>query len=634
MMHYSIYLYSLAECQYLEFEADPRIIESLKSRLGSIRFEEGSSQFGRAVVTSDIIRDFSAFAEVYAASCPRVRALPSYFNKLQVGDYFYVIDGAFPVLNRQIALVWLRAHGMGADTRQAWDSFLKNHGILKTRFIYHSFGFDGVRHYIGKKDKVDRVCRFCQGVTRENPLADKYEQKGLPIIRFGDKSNAHAISDSLGNKILFCLEECMSCNERLSKVERNLISLMDWRRSLMHIKTKDNSYAAVFGEEAVLRYDEDGNQVLYVDENIVKEYAEGDNISIRLNNKKTITDQGVYKALCKYVINMMPEGYLKHFSQTVGWINGDIAEVELPEIMVAYKMPFVSQPVLDIYLRKDDDLNTPLCTAMLFVCDMCYLYILPLSDTDGARFKVKGSLARHWNRFMLAYPAYWHSENMSDYRPSTPWIDLEFSLKSPIVKIVPHGDQRLAQPVSKSKPGAKQKEPQHEHIFPLFDNGCIRYESTEVADFKLLHDGSVPIDALHNATVTVSKLHCEISLVEYKAEVSSFFTVSDPTGAKPYFEFGFCARFNLIGAERYIAISEEYLALDYHLRDALFYTACQRSESTFKQMVEGTPYRICSLVKTLCEDERTVLHLDYQLVTADRTYIFKDKDVHNNPFDV
>ena len=105
MTHYSIYLYSLVECQYLEFDADSKIIESLKSELGNICFEEGSSQFGRAVVTPELNHCFKEFAEVWAKSCPKVKALPAYFSKFQHGDYFYVIDGSFPVLNRQIALV-------------------------------------------------------------------------------------------------------------------------------------------------------------------------------------------------------------------------------------------------------------------------------------------------------------------------------------------------------------------------------------------------------------------------------------------------------------------------------------------------------------------------------------------------
>ncbi len=633
-MHFSIYLYSLTECRHLEFDADSKIIESIRVELGNIRYEEGSSQFGRAVVTPELIRGFNVVAEKFADPCPKVKALPAYFGKLQVGDYFYVIDDSFPVMNRQIALVWLRAHGMGIDTRTAWNKFLEFHGRLKTQFVYHSFGFDGIRQYIGVKDKDARECRFCHGVTSTHPLADTYEKKGLPIVKFGDKNNAHAISDALGNKVLFCLEECTSCNERLSKVERNLIYLMDWRRSLMHVKTKDNGYATVFGEEAALRVDENGNQILYVDEDYVREYADGDSLNIRLNNKKTITDQGVYKALCKYVVSLMPEKYLKHFSQTIGWINGDISAVKLPEVRVAHKMPFVSQPVLDIYIRKDDDKSVPFCTAMLFVCDMCYLYILPFLAADEMDFTREENLVRHWNLFIQAYPAYWHSEDMSDYRPSTPWIDLEVPLKGQSLIVVPHGDKRLVQPVSIPKPGAKQKVPRHEHIFPTFDNGSIWYEGAEVTGYQLLHKGPIPADALHNATVRVSELYCEISLVEDKAEFSSAFIVLDPTDRQPYFKFGFCARFKLVGASQYIAISEEYIAFDYHLRDAIFYTACYRSESAFAEMVKGTPYSNCTLVKTLCEDERTVLHMDYKLITVDGIYRFKDTDVHNNPFDI
>ena len=43
---------------------------------------------------------------------------------------------------------------------------------------------------------------------------------------------------------------------------------------------------------------------------------------------------------------------------------------------------------------------------------------------------------------------------------------------------------------------------------------------------------------------------------------------------------------------------------------------------------------ICSLIKTLCDDERTIMNLRYRLIAHNRVYHFNDTDIHNNPFDV
>lgn len=618
----------------MTFEGDEAFISRLRDFLTQIRFEEGCNQFGRARVSTDLLQKAEGFANDNIDSCVKIKALPSYFSKLRNGDYFYIIDKAFPITNRQIALVWLRAQSMGFDTQKAWDNYLMTHGLLKTRFDYYSYGFDDIKVYVGESDKRQRSCRFCHGVTQENPKVAEVLANGFPIVKFGDKNNAHAISDALGNKNLFCLEECITCNEKLSKVERNFVALMDWRRAMMGIRNKNNKLTNVFGEGASLRVDEQGNQTLYIDETLANPRTEQDVLSIRLNNKKAITDQGVYKALCKYAINLMPSQYLCHLSQTIDWICGRITETELPEVQVAYKMPFVSQPVLDLYFNNTGNPEVPLCTAMLHVCDISYLYILPLADTDGARFKAKGSLSEHWESFYAAFPAYWKTEDMSDYRPSTPWIDIEAPIKESNIKLVLHGDPILKQPVSSPKPGAKVKPRPVEHHFPPFVNECARFVDVKVSKFNILYNDAIASDALHNATVVIDGIRCTVNLIENKASISSSFTVHDPIGVQPYFEFAFTSSFELNGADKYISVSNNYLALDYNLRDLLFYVGCIGAQQPFNQCVCGTQFAICSLLKTLCDDERNLSHIQYQLITNKGNYMFSDTDIHNNPFDI
>lgn len=72
-------------------------------------------------------------------------------------------------------------------------------GIIADSYNIYTFGEK--RICIGEFDKKKRVCRFCR--------------QSYPIVTF--KKTAHAISESLGNKLLFCYEECDKCNENFGK---------------------------------------------------------------------------------------------------------------------------------------------------------------------------------------------------------------------------------------------------------------------------------------------------------------------------------------------------------------------------------------------------------------------------------
>lgn len=79
-----------------------------------------------------------------------------------------------------------------------------------------SFGYDGLEEWIGEPDENKRICRFCG--------------KSVPRVSF--KKIAHAIQDALGNKLLFCYEECDTCNHDLAMVEDQFCILMDFRHLL------------------------------------------------------------------------------------------------------------------------------------------------------------------------------------------------------------------------------------------------------------------------------------------------------------------------------------------------------------------------------------------------------------------
>lgn len=86
--------------------------------------------------------------------------------------------------------------------------------------------------------------------------------------------------------------------------------------------------------------------------------------------------------------------------------------------------------------------------------------------------------------------------------------------------------------------------------------------------------------------------------------------------------------------ERYVVCNDEYVAIDFHLRDHLFYTACKMADPIFKASISNTQYAICSLEKALCTDKRVMSCIDYIVKTEFMMLKVNDRDLHPVPYDV
>lgn len=118
------------------------------------------------------------------------------------------------------------------------------------------------------------------------------------------------------------------------------------------------------------------------------------------------------------------------------------------------------------------------------------------------------------------------------------------------------------------------------------------------------------------------------------ASVVVYLSIYDPTGHIAYLKFAFASHFAMIGMERYIDVTDEYLAIDYHLHDYLFYTACNMAAPIFKERIRNTQYAICSLEKALCIDKRVLSSIDYIIRTKSSVLQVSDRVLHSVPYDV
>lgn len=308
------------------------------------------------------------------------------------------------------AVYQLVAVEKGKQVDELWDK-VKND--MATFFNDYEMRSLGLEDYYAGEDSDKRVCRFC-GRTKADGATFCHE--------------SHAISEALGNKTLFCLEECDECNKRLAPLEDNLsVAYMEIRRSLCGITGK-KGVNSVAGQNFVI--DAKANQMILTGN--LRLNDKENIISARLNGREVFTYQGLYKALTKIAIDLVDSKELPHFRNTISWIIGTLCADEFPPIKQIYCNIVQKQPLLELFIRKDEN-NTevgPYCFANFYVCDLVLQFVVPFVDVDHGRMKSASLILPFEKKMGTTLAIYqWKSEwiDSGDETPRTTWVDLEYS---------------------------------------------------------------------------------------------------------------------------------------------------------------------------------------------------------------
>ncbi|WP_448684028.1 HNH endonuclease [Enterobacter hormaechei] len=213
-------------------------------------------------------------------------------------------------------------------------------------------------------------CRFCK--------------KSEPQTSFTKLS--HVVPEFLGNKYLFSLDECDTCNQEFGNtIETDLANFIGIHRTLTALHGKNGVPKKHFQKEKEKIY-VGKNKILEVvahkDSPVIK--LDKKNKSIRIDSLKSpYYPFGVYKALNKIALSLIPESYLDEFSLLLNWINDkhNSPIFITPAIMQAFYtfIPgFTPFPAINILLikRKDHVFNMP---YMIFrICFKNFIYQIPL----------------------------------------------------------------------------------------------------------------------------------------------------------------------------------------------------------------------------------------------------------------
>ena len=178
--------------------------------------------------------------------------------------------------------------------------------------------------------------------------------------------------------------------------------------------------------QSLLTDGEQGIPILYVKKEMLTPLGDG-MYSYRLKYSSEVTNDGIYKALVKMVLDLVPKSELDHFRNIIVWINGNQIDPILPSAYYAIRSEgekYYMQPRLDLFFNTQQNFSdSPYCTAILYTTDVQYIFVVPFVDIDMGQFKYNDQLIGHWKRmFEMLHQREWIEQNTSDTHPAYTWL--------------------------------------------------------------------------------------------------------------------------------------------------------------------------------------------------------------------
>ncbi|WP_421497668.1 HNH endonuclease [Flavobacterium columnare] len=402
MYSYKFTFLALTDTISFEFKSENReLVEDWSKELMFI-FAKIEDETGKVIVEAfqqkneEKVLKINEFIDKYKTKLPQLNAVSAYFRKLIDKEYFYFLPNLKLDTFQNIQLYdHLRAISEGKDIEEVKSQTSELFEDLLTKYSIASFGHK--RTYIGIKNKEERICRFCNNTKKPTT----YE------------SEAHAISEALGNKTIILFEECDKCNNDFSRtIEPDIIQYLSLFRTFFDVKGKGGS-KKFKGENFEL--ENEGNIKLSFTS--IEDRPEINTLpyKLKLEAKEKIAFQNIYKSLCKFFLSVIKTEYLENFTETIKWINGDLEINKLPLIgeMISYHS-FNKQPKITTFIRKTDDKTIPYAVGEFYFTCKVFAFIIPLAGNEETNFTEKENYDHYWNTFQ-------------HFKKSKGWVFMDYS---------------------------------------------------------------------------------------------------------------------------------------------------------------------------------------------------------------
>lgn len=560
------------------------------------------------------------------ASHQRIRKLLGFLKGLFDGEFFYYFnEDKASIAERKTAIACLRFGYKSNEFPIVLHNRIFEHfSIVDVLFEYHSYGFDGLEEWSGEADEAIRICRFCC--------------QSVPIVSF--KKVAHAIQDALGNKLLFCYEECDTCNHDLAVVEDQFRIMMDFRRSIFRIPRKGTTKAAkVVGKDFIIVPDENGNPILHLMKEAIPQHVCDQKPFVHhFELKSPIVNEQMYKALCKMVIDMLPTRELSHFKNTIKWIKSkDFIPDTLPSIWLVVltdatrkEIPY-KQPVLDVFINNHQgNLEAPYCTGIIWIYDIAYVFIVPFVDIDKGAYKYDSDLCSHWTK-MKQWMGFdgWLRQDTTNRDFSTPWIDWIVDPNADDVVIQSNGDDIFSECLThKSEPD--------DVVMPDFKSEYLSVVKMELIHFESLYHNSINDNDLRDITMQIAGPTLWIIEDKEQIIVRVDIDANDTTNTIKFFKCSFAINVHIDNFANYVHLTSNadgmFFSFHYQLRDCLLAFALHNSEIEMRQLRKGTPFEKCTLEKLLSNLDVIASRVEYRIQVENGVCRIKDSLIHKKSY--
>lgn len=353
--------------------------------------------------------------------------------------------------------------------------------------------------------------------------------------------------------------------------------------------------------------------------------------------KQPIVNEQMYKALCKMVIDLLPASELSHFENTIRWIKSkDFAPDSHPSIWLgnlSTDTAVYKQPMLDIFINNRNlKQQAPYCTAIIWIYDIAYLFVMPLVDVDAGQYKYDNQLAAHLELMKeWAGLEHWQQQNTGNYRLSIPWVNwlVDVSLKN--VHILSETDPVFGkcQNIRKNVQGIQMPD-----VLPE-DLSMVNIEKIE---FKSFYNGPKCDTDLMDITLHVTEPLYVLNLKKGQVKVVLKIEANDTTDKVAYFKEFFAVNLHVNRFCEFVLFEdndpETTFVFHYQLRDFLFDYALTMVEHEMLKLRKGSQFEKCTLERISELRERLIEGSVYIIPFDNKKYMrIPDSMIHGIAYD-
>ena len=353
---------------------------------------------------------FIKFIKENSKTMPVLQSVIALVSKLDEGKYLGVLlNTSIDVIGTKKLMLEMQELESGTSTKEQLKDFQNKYSALFEHYRLLNYPYNKMVRF-GEQKRELRICRYC-GCS----MSDKATFK----------TDAHTISNSLGNIAYFTNDECDRCNKKFgATIEQEFLKYISFSRVISSQFEGFKSYK-IKTDSFELSVNPDTNDVEFKLIDYTKASVIRDKTGLVLD-VDSIDFSDVYRAMVKFVIGMLPTSELKHFKKTIGWINKDFT-ISLPNIKETIHTEPVVHPFLNMYFRKKNADSLPYLCADLHILHYEFVFMIPGCELDNQFFS-----STIMDEFLKLYEKgkKWNDIQLNDNQPTRLLLHISLEKKN------------------------------------------------------------------------------------------------------------------------------------------------------------------------------------------------------------